>query len=115
MAFNYIALQKRAAKLIAKYGMPAALMRNGVTRPCTVVETEYSPEEARGKLENPNDRVFLVAVPDLSIPPDREKDALIIYKAPDYTVIDQTLKIRTPVGHLAPANIPAYYELQVYR
>lgn len=109
-------MQARAAKLIRKYGMPAKLRRNGVDRDCVVVETGFDPKEDRGKMENPTDRVFLVQAKDLTKPPNKEAgDVLVIYKAPTFTEVDDELKMRTPAGRLSPANIPIYWELQVYR
>lgn len=113
--FNYTAMQGRAAKLIQKYGMPAFLERNGVKRDCIVVETGFDPKQDRGKLENPTDRVFLVQAKDLTQPPNKEAgDILVTLKAPDYTVQDERLRMRTPPGRLSPANIPIYWELQVF-
>lgn len=116
MAFNYVAMQARAAKLIAKYGMPAKLSRNGVLRDCIVVETGFDPREDRGKLENPTDRVFIVQAKDLQHPPNKEAgDILITFKFPTYTDEDDRLKMRTPAGRLSPANLPIYWEMQVYK
>lgn len=116
MAFNYIAMQGRAAKLIAKFGMPAKLSRNGVLRDCVVVETGFDPKEDKGKLENPTDRVFIVQAKDLTIPPNKEAgDVLITYKYPDYTEEDDRLRLRTPAARLSPANLPIYWEIQVFK
>lgn len=114
--FNYTAMQARAAKLITKYGMPAKLLRNGTYRDCTVVETGFDPSEDRGQLENPTDRVFMVKAKDFTQPPSKEAgDILVTYKAPGYTEVDEQLKMRTPAGRLSPANIPMYWEMQVYK
>lgn len=115
MGFNYLAMQARAAKLIAKYGMPAKLERNGIQRDCVVVETGFDPKESRGKIENPTDRVFIVQAKDLTIPPNMEAgDILVTFKWPDFSVVGERLRMRAPAGRLSPANLPIYWELQVY-
>jgi len=114
--FNYNAMQNRAAKLITKYGMPAKLLRGTTYRDCVVVETGFDPAEDRGKMENPTDRVFIVKAKDLTQPPNKEAgDILVTYKAPGYTEVDDQLKMRTPASRLSPANVPIYWEMQVYK
>lgn len=120
MAFNYLASQSLASKLIKKFGMPAKLMRivNGqpVFRSCIACETGFTPGEEIGKQSNPTDRVFLIDAKGLTQPPNMEAgDVLVTYKPPLYTVVDDQLRIRVPTGRLSPAGIVVYYELQVMR
>jgi hypothetical protein len=104
-----------ADAMIRRYGAPAILRRdNGGDRSCLAFISEYSPHERVGKLVNQTDRKALLSPIDLSIDPDSEQDTLVTLD-PATGVELETLRIISPVGKLAPANIVIYWELQVRR
>ena len=116
---NYNRFKTTANDMIAKWGMRAVLRRNGMAdRWCDVVITNFSPVERTGQMRNPIDRKALVAVKDLDIAPDQEKDRLVTFVQPlDETspVVDEVLKIVEPPGKISMAGETLLYRLAVRR
>lgn len=108
MAYNYARAQNVADRMITKYGAPAMLRRAEGDRPCIAVELDFTPQETL-KLANPTARLFLVSVKGVTIPPNNEKDRLVTFVGEQE---NEVLKIIAPTGHLAPAGIVVYWELQ---
>lgn len=109
MAYNYARAQNVAHRMISKYGAPAVLRRTEGDRPCIACELDFTPQETT-KLANPTARLFLVSVPGVTVPPNNEKDRLVTFKGDGSE--NEVLKIIAPTGHLAPAGIVVYWELQ---
>lgn len=117
---DYTADQQTADDMIVEFGATAILRREDFEdRYCVACEIDATPQERIGKLMNAVDRIFLVSVYDptgalLDPPPQYQRDVLItLVPETDPSEEDETLKIMAPVGRLAPAVIPVYYELQV--
>lgn len=105
MAFNYIALQALADKLIVQFGRTGQLLRgDSADRPVRCVEIAYSPREIDGQLIAYADRRFLVSARNLELPPDKEEDRLVV-GSDDFRIV--------AVSPLSPAGVPVYYEVQV--
>jgi hypothetical protein len=104
-----------ANAMIAKYGSPAILRReNGGDRSCIAFISEYTPHERVGKLINQTDRKALLSPVGLTLEPDSEQDTLVTLDPASGAELE-TLRIVSPIGKLAPANIIVYWELQVRR
>jgi hypothetical protein len=110
MAYNYVRAQNVAHRMINKYGAPAILRRTEGDRRCIAVELEFDPRETT-KLANPTARLFLVSTNGVSVAPNNEKDRLVTFY-PGTDVENEVLKIVAPTGHIAPAGIVVYWELQ---
>src|SRR5262245_29862830 len=98
--------------MIRKYGRPAVLRRADGDRSCWAFISEYTPQERIGSLKNATDRKALVSAVGLLIDPDSERDTLVTFD-PASGAEKPPLRIMSPVGKLAPADIVIYWELQV--
>ena len=115
MGINYLGIRNRADRMIKRYGQVAILRRDAGDRDCIFLEMAYTPSE-KHKLQNLTDRKGLVSARDLTIPPDKELDTLVLLDqdtlATTRTEIE-TLKIIAPPGKLSPGGTVVYWELQV--
>lgn len=111
---DYSRQRSIADQMIRKYGKQAILRRDSGDRSCWASIIEYTPHERVGKTINQTDRKALVSPIDLTIDPDSEQDKLVTLD-PITGAEKETLRIISPVGKLAPAEIIIYWELQVRR
>lgn len=117
--FNYVRSRAMGDRLIKKFGMSAALRRDGVDRQCVVVMPEYMSRENPSQMTNPTDRqVFIAAglgdVP--TTPPDNEIDQLVTYVQPLGTppVVDEVLPFTAAsVKPIRPAGIVVLWQATV--
>jgi hypothetical protein len=81
MAFNYARIQKKADRLIGRFGKRAALRRANIDRPCTAVIIDWEPSEVGLKLEGTQHVLISKLDPTtrktLETPPSHELDVLI--------------------------------------
>lgn len=103
-----------ADRMIRKYGAQAILRRDSGDRSCWAFISDYSPQERLGKLINQTDRKAMLSPIGLTADPDSEQDKLVMLD-PITGAELETLRIISPVGKLAPAEIVIYWELQVRR
>lgn len=117
--FDFANTRAIGDKLIRKFGMKAALRRNGVDRDCYVVIPEYLAREAASQMANPTDRqVFIAAglgdVP--TTPPDNEADQLVTFVQPLGTIVDEVLPFTgASVKPIKPAGIVVLWQAAVRR
>lgn len=117
--FNYVKSRATGDRLIKKFGMLAALRRDGVDRVCYVAIPEIMSREARSEMANPTDRqVFIAAglgdVP--TTPPDNERDQLVTFVQPLGTDVDEILPFTgASVKPIAPAGIVVVWQATVRR
>lgn len=115
--FDYIRTRASADKLILKFGMKAALRRDGVDRECYVVIPEYLSREQPAQLANPTERqVFIAAgLGDVPVtPPHNEQDQLVTFVQPLGTTEDEILPFTgMPVKPIRPAGIVVLYQAAV--
>lgn len=103
-----------ADNMIRKYGAPAILRRAAGDRSCWAFISDYTPQERMGKLVNQTDRKALISPIGLAADPDSEQDKLVTLD-PITGAELETLRIISPIGKLAPAEIVIYFELQIRR
>jgi hypothetical protein len=97
--------------MIARYGTTSAVLRRGSSdRACTAVEIAFTPRERRA-LVNPTDRRILISAEDLTTPPDKELDRLVMIDPANGQ--SKELRITEPVGRLAPAGTVVFWDLLV--
>lgn len=117
--FNYVHSRAVGDKLITKFGMKAALRRDGIDRVCYVCIPEYLASEKRSAMAAPTDRqVFIAAglgdVP--TTPPDNERDQLVTYVQPLGTppVVEEILPFTgASVKPIKPAGIVVVWQATV--
>lgn len=119
--FDYVKTRATGDKLIRKFGMKAALRRNGVDRDCYVVVADYLSRENPSSMTNPTDRqVFMAAgLGDVMVtPPNNEADQLVTFVQPPTTppVIDEILAFTAAsVKPIRPAGITVLWQAMVRR
>jgi hypothetical protein len=111
---DYTRQRNIADGMIRKYGALAILRRGSGDRACWAFISEYTPHERMGKLINQTDRKALVSPLGLTADPDSEQDKLVTLD-PNTGAELETLRIISPIGKLAPAEIVIYFELQIRR
>lgn len=94
----------RAGALIARWGAPGYLLRGNALRDCTTAVLDHKPR-ARGQELEVGDRVLLAA--PLDVPPDHERDKLIMGKEGDWRLY----QIMEPVTGPRPGQIVIYFEV----
>lgn len=114
MEFDYARRVRLADQQIRRFGAPAKLRRASGDRDCWACTVDYAPRSREGQLFNRVDRIVLVSALDLAIPPDAEKDSLVVLD-PISSAEVEVLRIMAPVGRLAPAGIVIYWELHLQR
>ena len=107
MAIDYTRMRTKADAQIRKFGQLAHLRRTSGDRACWALEVQLSNVEKRA-LKNPSNRVFLVSVVGLTVPPDNT-DSLVWMEGATQKVFRQD----APVSPLQPGGVIIYYELQV--
>lgn len=112
MAYDWSARKATATMMITKYGRTAILRRTDGDRDCTACEIMQAPRSHEGSLRNMPERTFLVVADGLIPAPDAEKDHLV-WLDPDGN--EESLRLISPIGRLAPAGVVLYYELQARR
>lgn len=115
--FDYVKTRAIGDRLIRKFGMRAALRRDGVDRECFVVISDYLSREQASQMANPTDRqVFIAAglgaVP--TTPPNNEQDQLVTFVQPLGTVVDEILPFTgASVKPIKPAGIVVLWQAAV--
>lgn len=117
--FDYVKTRAIGDKLVKKFGMTAALRRDGIDRVCVCVMPEYLSREQRAEMSNPTDRQVYIAaglgaVP--TTPPDNELDQLVTYLQPPSTppVVDEILPFTgASVKPIKPAGIVVLWQAMV--
>lgn len=117
VAYNYGRTRATADRLIRKFGRSraAVLRRDGVDRKISVVMLNYSTSEvgrSGGLIQSADQRAYVSAV-DLDIPPDNERDVLVIGSGPKFVAPFEEWRIVAPPIKLDPAGTVVYWELQV--
>lgn len=119
--FDYVKTRNTGDKLIRKFGMLAALRRDGVDRDCYVVVADYQSRENPSSMTNPTDRqVFMAAGLGavLTTPPDNEKDQLVTFVQPPTNppVVEEILPFTAAsVKPIRPAGITVLWQAMVRR
>jgi hypothetical protein len=108
---NWFDKRATATGIIVKYGARAILRRATGDRDCIAFMNTESPRPRDGQLRNPVDRLVLVVADGLSVPPDAEKDHLILLD-PVTAAEVESLRLIAPIGKFAPAGVVMYWELQ---
>jgi len=107
MAFNYDRVQRKALRLIKRFGRPDVtqpkLRRDGTDRDCVGVVIEYSPRER--DLVEVGARRALLAAKGLTVPPDYRLDELVW--------MGDVYKIVAPDTGPRPGGTTIYHDLQV--
>jgi hypothetical protein len=104
MPFNYDRVQRKALRLINRFGRAdAALRRDGADRACTAVVIEFSPRER--DLVEVGARRALVAAKGLAVAPDYRQDELVW--------MGEVYKIVAPDTGPRPGGTTIYHDLQV--
>lgn len=102
MSIADAAMAGRAGAIIARWGIPAQLLRGTTLRPCKAAILGHSPR-ARGLAMEGAEQV-LIAAP-LAIEPDHEQDFLI-FKGKKYAIV-------SPVKGPRPGGDAIYYDADV--
>lgn len=121
--FDYAQAIKDADELIAYFGMPASLRREGsspLDRDCLIAIIEYNPRERPTELANPTDRKIIMSASNSDVqlmPPDNEQDKLVVYNQPMTTPpsIKEILPLTCKPKPLAPAGVTVFWEFTVRR
>lgn len=109
----YGILKKGASQVIKLLGMPAILRSAAGDRSCTVVISEFSPQERLARqLSNPTDRKALVSVQGLATKPDWQNEMLVTL-IPGTRTENEKLRMFAPPIMYSPGGIDLAYELQV--
>jgi len=108
---NWLDKRATATGMISKYGARAILRRASGDRDCIAFVDSESPRPRDGQLRNPVDRSILVVADGLSVPPDAEKDHLVLLD-PVTAVEVESLRLIAPIGKFAPAGVVVYWEIQ---
>jgi hypothetical protein len=113
MAFDWASRRATATYLIEKYGARAILRRNTGDRDCTAF-VELNSRSHQGELRNAPDGLALIAADGLDVPPDAEKDHLVLVD-PDTDAETDSLRLLSPIGKYAPGGVVVYWEVQTRR
>lgn len=113
MAFDWASRRATATMLIEKYGSRAILRRDGSDRDCLAF-TDVLSRAHQGELRNAPDGMVLIAADGLDVPPDAEKDHLILVD-PDTHAETDNLRLLAPIGKFAPGGVVVYWEAQTRR
>jgi hypothetical protein len=114
MAFDWAGRRATASRMITKYGARAILRRTSGDRACIACVIDFFPRSHQGELRNSPDRTVLVAADALDLPPDAEKDHLVMLD-PNTGAELESLRLIAPIGKFAPAGVVVYWELQARR
>jgi hypothetical protein len=113
MPFDWAARRATATSLITKYGSRAILRRDGADRDCMAFVEHYARPQP-GDLRNAPERLVLIAADGLDVPPDSEKDHLVLVD-PGTGEETEALRLIAPIGRFAPGGVTTYWEVQARR
>lgn len=111
--FDWASRRATATSLITKYGSRALLRRTEGDRECIAFVKSYS-RPAPGELRNAPERMVLIAADGLDVPPDAEKDQLVLLD-PETGDEVESLRLIAPIGKFAPGGVTTYWEVQARR
>lgn len=113
MAFDWASRRATATSLITKYGQTCRLRRDGEDRDC-IAYVEINVRSHQGELRNAPEGFALIAADGLDVPPDAERDHLVLLDPDTGTEIDAQ-RLIAPIGKFAPGGVVTYWEVQMRR
>lgn len=98
--------QNECAAIIAEVGGIAYLRRANINRACVAADIESFARDESGQLMNPRSKIILISALNLDVPPDWQIDSYIDFSG-------QERRMTAPQTSVAPAGVPAYWEIRV--